>query len=240
MPPGDYQFEIDLLYKGDFQDRKSILLTIGYPFWLTWWFGIAVLLFIGFIFYIIFRFRLKAQEKRATEVNELNASKLTAIQSQMNPHFIFNAINSIQEYIMLNEKKLARKYLGKFADLMRIYLNHSRLSNITLREELDALALYLELEKLRFDDSLEYAIDLDDAVDADMISIPSFLIQPYVENALKHGLFHKNTDRKLLVEVQYVVYEQVLEVIIEDNGVGRKKSKEINMMRQKKPSFFCY
>ncbi|SNS52142.1 Histidine kinase [Ekhidna lutea] len=160
---------------------------------------------------------------------QYRASELKALRSQMNPHFVFNALNSIQEYIMTNERKLAGKYLGKFADLMRIYLQHSQVKTVTIREETEALNLYLELEKLRFEDSLTYSINIGDNVNTEQL-IPSLLLQPYVENAVKHGLLHKELERVLTINIKSD-HQEVLICEIIDNGVGRKKSQEINKMR---------
>ncbi|WP_420317035.1 tetratricopeptide repeat-containing sensor histidine kinase [Ekhidna sp.] len=168
---------------------------------------------------------------------QYRASELKALRSQMNPHFVFNALNSIQEYIMTNERKLAGKYLGKFADLMRIYLQHSQAKAVTIREETEALNLYLELEKLRFEDSLTYSINISDDVNTEL-QIPSLLLQPYVENAVKHGLLHKESERILTINVKSDQGDiLVCEVI--DNGVGRKKSQEINKMRNPEHKSFA-
>ena len=133
--------------------------------------------------------------------------KLENLRSQMNPHFIFNALNSIQEYILLNQKNLASDYLGKFADLIRMYLNHSTKGTITLSEEIEALNQYLELEKLRFEDSLDYQIQLPNEIDSETIEIPTMLIQPYVENALKHGLLHRKGNRILSIKFKLDDFE---------------------------------
>ena len=157
--------------------------------------------------------------------------KLTALRSQMNPHFIFNALNSVQEYIVTNEKKLAGKYLGKFADLMRMYLKHSQTKLISVQEEIDALSIYLELEKVRFNETLAYSINAEQVNGANLINIPPLLIQPFVENSLKHGLLHKPNDRQLSVLFTND-NEEILRCIIEDNGVGRTKSAQINKNRK--------
>lgn len=146
----------------------------------------------------------------------------------MNPHFVFNALNSIQEYIVLNEKRLAAKYLGKFADLMRLYLNQSKQKTITLEEEIQAISLYLELEKIRFEESLEYTLKIDKTLDYHNITIPPMLIQPYVENAIKHGLLHKERNRRLSVELKSDKSQKILICEIIDNGIGRKASQKIN------------
>ena len=162
---------------------------------------------------------------------ELIESRQTALRSQMNPHFLFNALNSIQEMIMVNEKKLAGQYLGKFADLMRMYLNQSRKNTIALSEELEALNLYLDLEKVRFEDSLRIYYEVAPDLDVDNIIIPPMLIQPYVENAFKHGLLHRQYNRLLKIKFDYQSSPKILLCTIEDNGVGREKSAEINLQR---------
>jgi len=230
LAPGKYAFQVRLMHKGEFLDERVLKFTIAQPFWNMWWFyTVTVFLFLS-VFFTILKFRLRKQEKRNEEVFELNASKLTALQSQMNPHFLFNALNSIQEYIMHNDRRVAGKYLGKFAKLMRMYLDHSRKKSISMKEELDVLALYLQLEELRFENTLTFDISIEDTVDLD-IQIPSMFIQPYVENALKHGLFHKTSDRKLTISVIHSLDSKEVICKIEDNGIGRKKSREINKMR---------
>lgn len=178
---------------------------------------------------------LEETKKRLELEQQFRASELKALRSQMNPHFVFNALNSIQEYIITNEKKLAGKYLGKFADLMRVYLNHSQEKSVTIGEELNAINLYLELEKLRFENSLTYSVTVSKDVDHNYL-IPSFLTQPYVENAIKHGLFHKKDERKLTINLK-IGEDNSLIYTIEDNGIGREKSKEINQLRVDHKSF---
>ena len=187
----------------------------------------------------IINLELDETRKRLNIEKQYRASELKALRSQMNPHFIFNALNSIQEYIVSNEKKQAGKYLGKFADLMRMYLYHSQTKTITLREEIEALNLYLELEKLRFEDSLSYTLIIDENVDSDHTPIPSLIVQPYVENAIKHGLLHKKHNRKLSISFHVQQSAQVLECIIVDNGIGRKRSEEINKMRNPEHKSFA-
>lgn len=199
--------------------QRNQALVIGF---------IAFLLILSAV-YFIYKSRSSKRKRMQAELRQqTRESELKALRSQMNPHFVFNALNSIQEYIMSNERKLAGKYLGKFADLMRVYLEHSKVTTVSIGEEVEALSLYLELEKLRFEDSLEYAITVGENVDTSM-AIPSLLIQPYVENAIKHGLLHKKEGRKLLVSVSQD--RDILQCEVIDNGIGRKKSREINEMR---------
>lgn len=231
---GDYEFTIRLKFKEEEIDRKTIVFQVRAPFYYETWFLLAVGLSIMLVFQLIYKKRLRTKTAQSKLQSELNISKLTALQSQMNPHFVFNALNSIQEYIITNEKKLAALYLGKFADLMRIYLDHSRVKEITLGEDLHALNLYLELEKLRFQNTLNYSIEVSESVDTNLM-IPSFLAQPYVENAIKHGLFHKQTKRELKICI--AIQDDLLQYSIEDNGIGRAASMEINKSRAGHKSF---
>ncbi|MDW3192109.1 MAG: histidine kinase [Cytophagales bacterium] len=172
---------------------------------------------------------LEEARKRLDIEKQYRASELKAIRSQMNPHFVFNALNSIQEYIMTNEKNLAGKYLGKFADLMRVYLDHSQVKEVSIEEEITAMRLYLDLEKMRFEDKLEFNFSIDDQLDLEA-KIPSLMGQPYVENAIKHGLLHRKDNRRLIISFS-VNQKNELIYSIEDNGIGREESTKINKVR---------
>jgi len=174
---------------------------------------------------------LKETQKRLAIEKQYKDSELKALKAQMNPHFIFNALNSIQDYIVLNQKNLASDYLGKFADLIRNYLHFSDTGFISIPDEVHNLNLYLELEKLRFEEQLEYTFEVNDAANSEMIKIPTMLIQPYIENALKHGLLHKRDNRKLSISISKFS-DKIVECVIEDNGIGREKSKKINQKRE--------
>ena len=179
----------------------------------------------------IITLELKETQKRLALEKQYKDSELKALKAQMNPHFIFNALNSIQDYIVLNQKNLASDYLGKFADLIRNYLHFSDTGFISIPEEVHNLKLYLELEKLRFEDALDYQVTVDDKANSEAIKIPTMLIQPYVENALKHGLLHKKDNRKLSISISKPS-EKIIQCIVQDNGIGREKSKAINQKRQ--------
>ena len=166
-------------------------------------------------------------------------SQLEALRSQMNPHFIFNALNSIQEYIVFNNKELASNYLVKFSRLIRIYLEHSQQNEIVLKEEVNALKIYLELEKIRFEDILDYDLYIDENLMLEQIKIPSLFIQPYVENAIKHGLLHKLDDRKLKVSFQKEKLNNYLVCTIEDNGIGRKQAAALQSKRTNRHQGCC-
>jgi PAS domain S-box-containing protein len=160
----------------------------------------------------------KESEHRVVE------SELKALRAQMNPHFFFNSLNAIQSFIVTNEKKLASEYLSKFARLMRLILENSRSPLVEINEEIEFLSLYIELEAIRFDQRFESTIDIGPEVDG-AARIPSMLIQPYVENAIRHGLVHKGKGGKIIIALHRA--DHSLCCTIEDNGIGRGKAEEI-------------
>jgi LytS/YehU family sensor histidine kinase len=166
----------------------------------------------------------KQQAKIETIENKqkMTESRLQSLRLQMNPHFLFNALNSIQQMILANEEIVATRYLSKFSKLLRMILVHSDKEYVTLKEELEILHLYIELESIRFKDSFKYTIECDDQIDADEIKLPTLLIQPFVENAIWHGLMHKEGDR--LLQVKFSEHRECISCIVEDNGIGREKS----------------
>ena len=172
-------------------------------------------------------------EIKLLEINKLLAeSQLMALRAQMNPHFVFNCLNSIQECIVTEKYGEASRYLNKFSKLFRMVLNNSGKNLVTLNEETEVLGLYLELEQMRFEKSFTYNMIVDEELEADDLLIPSMLLQPYVENALWHGLMHKQGERILLIEFRRV-NEDIFKCIIDDNGIGRKKSYELKAQQSK-------
>ncbi|WP_435262156.1 sensor histidine kinase [Tenacibaculum sp. nBUS_03] len=165
--------------------------------------------------------------------NELAHLQLKSLKAQMNPHFMFNALNSIQSLILKEDKHEAYSYLTKFASLIRENLQMSEKSFVYFEEELSLLKKYLELEKLRFRDNFEYEIKGIESIED--IKIPSMIIQPFVENSIKHGLLHKVTGLKK-VSIHFY-QEEVFKCVIIDNGIGIEKSKEINTLNSKVASF---
>jgi two-component sensor histidine kinase len=182
-------------------------------------------------------------EKRETELRELkikqqqtelerSESELKAIKAQMNPHFIFNALNSIQEMFFIGDKRLANEHLGKFSQLTREILRASGKQFISLAEEIEMLTKYLELEGLRFESDFTFTIQLNDEDAADDIQLPPMLIQPYVENAIRHGLLHKQGEKRIDIQFVFDEAQKQLRCVMEDNGVGREASAEINKNRK--------
>lgn len=203
--------------------------TIKTPFYNTWWFLTCVFGALAFGVYVVFRLRLrnikKTQQKEFERKVEMSKIELKALRSQMNPHFVFNSLNSIQHYIFNNKSDEAIKYLNKFARLVRIILNNSDKPTVTVAEDLEALNLYLELEQMRFDNKFEYSIKLDETVDEDYDVMPPLLMQPYVENAILHGLNPKPD--KGLLSIHISTKNNLIICTITDNGIGRKRAGEI-------------
>ncbi len=245
LQPGDYKVQLKAMAAGGRASNiQAVSFYIRAPFWKTWWFYTLSLLLVAAVTYTVYRYRLKlVQDKSRLEQqkieleNKLRESILASVKAQMNPHFIFNALNTIQSFIYLNDKQNATSYLGKFSQLTRTILDMSNKSSVSLQEEIDAILLYLELEKMRFDEEMNFSIEVSSEINTSAIRIPSMLIQPYLENAVKHGLLHKKTDRvlKCIFEKQ----NNMLKVIVDDNGIGRVRSQELNKIKNKQYQSFA-
>ncbi|MEO7049460.1 MAG: histidine kinase, partial [Ferruginibacter sp.] len=167
--------------------------------------------------------RVTQQKTALAQVNQQLAEvQLAALRSQMNPHFIFNALNSIKKFVIANEAANAEKYLGKFSKLIRTILDNSQGGMVTIEKEIQLLTLYLDLEQLRFGPKLRYTIKADENMDGKEVQIPSMIVQPFVENSMLHGIMHLEHNGK--IAIQFLLHGDWLEITIEDNGVGRKKA----------------
>lgn len=239
--------EYEILLKTENEETKPIPVkfAIKQVFWKSWWF---ILLMGGLTIALIVMY-YKAQIRKINYTKQLeidriqlekesNSSKLKAFKSQMNPHFFYNALNTLQSYILTNDKKPALHYLSQFSGLTRKILEYTEQDNISISEEVETLKLYLELEKARFSDDLDYQISLKNIENPQHIFIPVMLLQPYVENALKHGLLHSKKEKKLWISFEQKT--EILEILIEDNGIGIEKSKIINAQKgNQKPASFA-
>jgi tetratricopeptide (TPR) repeat protein len=174
-------------------------------------------------------------KEKEVEMFKLQASglQLKALRAQMNPHFVFNALNSVQNFITSNDGKLAAKYLAQFAHLTRQSLEYSELEIISLEKEIDFLRNYLEInEKLRFENKLRYEINVDEEIEEDILGVPTMIIQPYVENSIEHGIRSKENG---LIKVNFTLKdENTILCTVEDNGIGRNQAKEV---QQNNPNF---
>ncbi len=231
LPPASYTFKVNASADGvNWNNTPGVIhFSIVPAFWQQVWFIPALfLLLLGLLSFALY-FRFMSRIKKARKKNEIEKKmaslELRALQAQMNPHFIFNAINSIQDFMLKGDLLAANDYLTRFARLMRFFLEASIKKKIRLSDEIAMLRLYVELEALRFDECFEYVLDCSGITDPHLIEIPSMLVQPHVENAIHHGLVTKEGEKKLWV---YLVMEKErLTITIEDNGIGREKALQL-------------
>jgi len=225
LPTGNYTLKIRANYRGETTSPFEYNFKIKPPFWRSWWFYTLLALVLVAIAIYWLQVTLN-KEKQRYKTEKLKASmldsELKALRSQMNPHFIFNALNSIQGLILEQKTVTSYDYIVLFAKLVRNTLNYSSKDFISIHDEIEFLEVYLKLEHLRFGKDFTYSIDY--LSDKD-IEVPSLIIQPFIENALLHGLLHKKGDKKL--NITFELIEEILTCTIIDNGVGRKKSKAI-------------
>ena len=232
LAPGDYTFYLKVENQGVFSEPIIYAFSISSPFYSKWWFiTISIIIFLGIVF-LVYRWQLNIQQKKSQQINELNASKLTAIQSQMNPHFIFNSLNSIQDLILKGDVEHSYSYITTFSNLVRRTLSYSEKDFIDFEQEIKLLELYMSLEKLRFKKELNYTIDIKNVED---IMIPPLLIQPFIENSLIHGLLHKEGQKNLKITFEL---KDTLICTVEDNGIGREKSKAIKLRQRSEHESF--
>ncbi len=228
VPPGHYRLKVKVKGSGGtWSDTIKRQLIIRLPWWRQWWFILSVGLLVAGGLWLAYQ-RQQVNFRRESDLQRrMQNLQLTALRAQMNPHFMFNALSSIQEFINNSDLESANLYLSRFASLVRSVLNHSTQERISLEEEVSQLELYLTLENLRFDQRIHYDLLIKRPLQANKVFIPTMIIQPFVENALNHGLFHQKEEKKLQVRFQQIG-EHILHCQIEDNGIGRQRSMEIN------------
>jgi len=228
LPPGKYQLQLQALNKFGIQ---SAMITLPFrviaPFWETaWFYSLILAAFLSLVWFFV-TLRIRYIRRRQSEKDELNRRVVEmehmALQAQMNPHFIFNCLNSIQQYIFDQDIFAANKYISGFSRLIRETLLHSARPLITISQEVSYLTNYLALEKLRFKDKMDFSVDVDPDIDVHMVYIPPMLIQPYAENSMRHGLRHK-TSGKGHIAITIRKSENGLTVTVEDNGIGRSEA----------------
>lgn len=235
LPPGRYTFRVraaneDLLW--------SEALTVGPfviepPYWWRWWFIGGSSLLLALLIGLLFRLRLnrvrreaQAAQQRLEMEKHLLEVEQKALRLQMNPHFIFNALNSIQALIGAQDTRTARYYLAKFSRLMRMVLENSREARIPLAAEIDMLTDYLSLERFSRGETFDFAIDCEGELDPEGGLIPPLLIQPFVENAIIHGVAHL-TERKGCIKVAFAREGDTLRCVVTDNGIGRERASQL-------------
>ena len=236
LAPGSYNLQVLAVDVNGIPSDENLQLSfvIQKPWYATWPFLLLVAvvliatvsaIFLSRIRYINQRNARQLENSRLKE--DLRASQMTALRAQMNPHFMFNVLNSIQGLFTIGKAEKANEVLSRFSDLMRSILDVSDQNTIGLDKELEMIGLYLELEAVRFGDEFHYKVDVAHDIDPKKVEVPSLLIQPYVENAVKHGLLHRKGNKNLSVTLALTDNETMLEVRIDDNGIGRDKAGEL-------------
>ncbi|NOQ23948.1 MAG: hypothetical protein GQ564_01180 [Bacteroidales bacterium] len=222
IKPGRYIFQVKSVLKNGKESKAiNLNITIYPPYWKTWWFyTFEIILILSIILWIA---HLGLKKYRIEKENLELEQKL--LRSQMNPHFIFNALISIQNFIYSNDTQNADKFLTKFSRLLRLILQNSRTKFITIDDEVQTISNYLDLQKLRFEDKFDFSINIDSAINTEDILIPPMLAQPFIENSIEHGFIEKSEKYNLNIEIKYS--KSNLVYIIEDNGIGIKKSIEL-------------
>jgi len=232
--PGTYIFRVKVSNNDGIwnNDGPKLTIIIRPPWYKTWYFRIGLLAGIIFFIWLIIALRVRQiRKKHVMEKRMLNVEKQLfeiqqrALRLQMNPHFIFNSLNSIQSFILSKDIDLAVNYLSRFSQLMRLILANSRESIIPLADELQAIRYYIEIEQLRFDNKFDYTIIIDPELDEEFTGIPPMILQPYIENAIIHGLVHKISPGTITLQI--IKIDSRIKCIITDNGIGRAKATEI-------------
>jgi ligand-binding sensor domain-containing protein len=231
LPPGEYELQLEAINKfGKVSNQENILFTIDSPYWQTLWFKIGLVALVACTTWLLVANRYRIIRKRELEKaalqQKLNDLEQMALRAQMNPHFIFNCLNSIQNFIINNNFEATNQYLTEFAYLIRQTLDNSDKGAISVANEIKYLGRYLELEKMRFGNSFDYSIETDPLLDTDSTRIPTMILQPYVENCIRHGVRHKKEGLGM-VEIKFLQNKNGLVCIVQDNGIGREKAHEL-------------
>ncbi len=231
-PPGSYQLKIKAApAEGHWmKEELSLDIQVSHAFYQRTWFLVSlpfIVLILSYFTSVWYVNRIRQQQEHQTRINKKFAElELQALQSQMNPHFVFNALGAVQYFIQNNNARAADSFLAKFAKLMRMFLESSKNKYISLYAELEMLSLYCELEQMRYDKKFDFNISVGKTIDTHNRELPSILIQPFVENAINHGLFHKKEKGQLSIEFEEDHLGN-LTCSIKDDGVGRVKADQI-------------
>ncbi len=236
LPAGNFRLMIKgrNLNSGQEFIPAEFLFTIQRPWYRTWWFYALLGILIFSAAWILQYYRIRSIRKREKERTELyrklSEIEMQALQAQMNPHFVFNAMNAIQNYILGNDVDAALRYLADFARIIRLTLDNAAKKYITLSEELDYIRAYLDLEKMRFGDKFVDEIRIDEKVDDSLVMIPPMILQPFIENAVRHGLRNKPGKGRLMIDCR-ITDDDRLHFLIEDDGVGRAAAARLSSLQ---------
>jgi hypothetical protein len=234
LPAGNYSFEVQVAdVQGHFLPGTARYDFVIHPaFWQQWWFPFLTGLLLLFIAFLFFRLRLRAIKNKNRLMLDLAENQQKALVQLINPHFIFNVLNSFSSAVATEDKMNALTIIGRFTKLIRLSIELNRKKKVLLRQEILLLERYIELEMMRFPDKFSYEMEIDPAVHPGRIEIPGMLVQPFVENAIKHGVMHL-FKRKGHIRIAFSIRDELLFCTVEDNGIGREKAAEINRNKRR-------
>lgn len=226
LPPGNYAFKAKAIdFEGNVSTNEAVFaFTILAPWWQKAWFIITAIALSALALFLITRSRIKKLKNRLALQQQVAELKEQALRSQMNPHFIFNSLNAIQELVISGNQAGAYQYLARFSKLLRMVLDVSEKNFIPLSREIEVCRLYLELESLRFSHSFAYSIDAEE-IDACAVVFPTMLSQPFIENAIWHGLIPKKGVKRL--QIRFEERDELVVCTVHDNGIGRERAMAI-------------
>lgn len=225
LSAGTYTFELRMKNEdGVLSPTQSFQFSILSPYWQRWWFQLFLYLLVAGVVALVLTLRNISKQKEAAMQSQMSQLRMHALQAQLNPHFVFNAMSAIQSYWLHKQSKEAMIYHSKFAKLMRSIFDFSGSLSIPIQDEIDFLKNYISLEQLRFEDKIEVRFDLADSLQNKAVFLPPLLIQPLIENCFKHAFLHKKEKGLLHIELQQ--QQNHLYVLIEDDGVGRNAAQE--------------
>ena len=235
VPPGSYVFKVKESHadQSDASAIRTINIQISPAWWQTWWFFLIFSTCACVLGIMWYRNRLRVEREKQQMQIRLLEEELSSLRAQMNPHFLFNSLNSIKASLAQNDARTAELYLADFAKLMRKVLANSKKKLVRLSDELEVLKLYLKVEKMRFKDKFRYRLIVREEVQVDFVEMPPMMIQPFIENAIWHGLMPKENDDGFLF-IEFNQNQEALTCTIRDNGIGRIASKHQKNLLQKK------
>ncbi len=237
LSAGQYQFEVKAINEDGIESEQTVLvyIDIATPIWKRWWFITAIIVFTLGVMAVIFVNRIKAIRRKAQMEKALGKANLESLKLQMNPHFLFNAMSAIQRYMMRNDAPKASNYLAQFSKLMRTVLENTRSEYIVLEQEIEMLESYLTLQSIQHKGNFSYIITIDEELDPEEIAIPPMFAQPFIENAIEHGI--AEMEKEGVIDISFELEDEVVVLKITDNGIGLEKSQEKKQKerQEKKP-----
>lgn len=231
LPPGKYVLQVIATAGGEHSERIDIPFSVSAPFWQTWYFIAVVIALTGLLITLVFRRILNYRARKHRQRNMLMELEFKALKTQLNPHFIFNSLNSLQTVLHRKSEREANEYIVSFSRLMRTVLDNSRMFTVSLTDELEFLKNFIFLSAQKINDPILFEVDLGNVQHPSSIYIRNMILQPIVENSVLHGLANKQGTKRITITLEQT--NGSLKVVIADNGIGRKAASEINQQRTK-------